>query len=981
MLRRIFPISMLLVMVGAFGFLQAWQKDYKDQLPFIPPKPPQDSLKAFKTRPGFKIDLIASEPLIGSPVAMDFDENSNLYVAEYPEYNAYANPDFKQQGRIKLLQDSNNDGVYDKSTVFADDIPYAASVFCYDGGIFVGAAPDIWFLKDTNNDGKADIRKKVLSGFGRDHAGEAMLNSFRWGLDNRIHISTGMAGGEIRLGDDTKGNSTQVRNQTILLDPTTLSFDKTSGGGQHGFSLDNYNRAYICSNSEPAQILSFDTRYLSRNPYVQAPAPAVNITPGSKFTRIFRISPDEPWRILRTDLRTKGVIKGSNEGGKVSGFFTGATGITSYRGDAFDPKHLGDIFVGEVSGNLIYQARLDDKGIIPIANRAEPEVEFLASADNWFRPVQMANAPDGCLYVVDMYRGLIEGAAFMPPEMVKHLNVMAGFDRGRIWRISPENFKPKSSPKLGSLSSSELVALLEHPNGWHRDTASRLLFQKQDKSITNLVRDLSKNSKSHLGKIHALWVLQGLSSLENSDVLQALDDQHPRVREQALLLSEKLPPAKDVRSRMITLLKDPDNKVRLQAIYSLAGADDATSAKALGDIAIALGKDPYFRLALLCASPDRTEALFSHLINDKSFRVSADGMAFLGTQAKNLSASGLPRSRSVLVAAINTLSDAEKPLANTLIREVIESPLRTPVEGNAGKILDALILDARKSLADSKANPIAQASALKLLSNQEFANAQELLKASLDSSKTPMVHQAALEALAKYEGSDAALLVINAWPGLGPKAKATALEALLSRNSSTELLLDAITAKKIPKGEIDLGRLKLASGKKDSPLAKKIAQLADASSSSRLEVFNQYKKALETQGDKIRGKEVFKAQCSACHQLEGVGKSVGADLSAARSRGLESILLNIIDPNREVKPAFVTYVVTTTSGKIITGMIASESANSLTLWKADHQNETILRNNIEEMRSTGISFMPEGVEKNISITVMADLLAYLDSIR
>lgn len=981
MLRRIFPLSMLLVIVGALGFLQALQKDYKDQLPFIPPKSSHESLNSFKIRPGFKIDLIASEPLLGSPVAIDFDENSNLYVAEYPEYNAYTNPEFKNQGRIKLLQDSNNDGIYDKSTIFADNIPYAASVFCYDGGIFVGAAPDIWFFKDTNNDGIADIRKKVLTGFGRDHAGEAMLNSFRWGLDNRIHISTGMAGGEIRLGDDTKGNFTQVRNQTILLDPTTLSFEKTSGGGQHGFSLDNYNRAYICSNSEPAQILAFDTRYLSRNPYVQAPAPAVNITPGSKFTRIFRISPDEPWRILRTDLRTKGVIKGSNEGGKVSGFFTGATGITSYRGDAFDPKHLGDIFVGEVSGNLIYQARLDEKGIIPIANRAEPEVEFIASADNWFRPVQMANAPDGCLYVVDMYRGLIEGAAFMPPEMVKHLNVMAGFDRGRIWRISPENFKPKSNPKLGSLSSSELVALLEHPNGWHRDTASRLLFQKQDKSITNLVRDLAKNSKSHLGKIHALWVLQGLSSLENSDVLQALDDQHPRVREQALLLSEKLPPAKDVRSRMITLLKDPDNKVRLQAIYSLAGADDATSAKALGDIAIALGKDPYFRLALLCASPDRTEALFSHLINDKSFRVSADGMAFLGTQAKNLSASGLPRSRSVLVAAINTLNDAEKPLANTLIREVIESPLRTPVEGNAGKILEALILEARKSLADPKANPIAQASALKLLSNQEFANAQELFKASLESSKSPMVHQAALEALAKYEGIDAALLVISAWPGLGPKAKATALEALLSRNSSTELLLDAITAKKIPKGEVDLGRLKLASGKKDSPLAKKIAQLADASSSSRLEVFNQYKKALETQGDKMRGKEVFKAQCSACHQLESVGKSVGADLSAARSRGLESILLNIIDPNREVKPAFVTYVVTMTSGKIITGMIASESANSLILWKTDHQNETILRNNIEEMRSTGISFMPEGVEKNISISAMADLLAYLDSIR
>lgn len=981
MFRTIFPLSLLLVMVGALGFLQAWQKDYKDQLPLIPPKAPKEALKAFKTRPGFKIELIASEPLIGSPVAIDFDENSNLYVAEYPEYNAYANPAFKNQGRIKLLQDSNKDGTYDKSTVFAENLPYGASVFCYDGGIFVGAAPDLWFLKDTNNDGKADIRKKILTGFGRDHAGEAMLNSFRWGLDNRIHISTGMAGGEIRLGDDSQGSSTQVRNQTILLDPTTLRFEKTGGGGQHGFSLDNYNRAYVCSNSEPAQILAFDTRYLARNPYVQAPAPAVNITPGSKFTRIFRISPDEPWRILRTDLRTKGILKGSNEGGKVSGFFTGATGITSYRGDAFDPKHLNDIFVGEVSGNLIYQASLEDKGIIPSANRAEPEVEFLASSDNWFRPVQMANAPDGCLYVVDMYRGLIEGAAFMPPEMVKHLDVMAGFDRGRIWRISPENFKPKSNPKLGALSPSELVAYLEHPNGWHRDTASRLLFQKQDKTITNLVRNLAKNSKSHLGKIHALWVLQGLSALIHADVLLALADPHPRVREQALLLSEKLPSARDVRTRIIALLQDPDIKVRLQAIYSLAGAEDQASAKALGEIAIASSKDPYFRLALLCAAPDRTEALFSHLVEDKSFRASTEGMAFLGTQAMNLSASGLPRSRSVLVAAINALSDAEKPLANALIREVIASPLQTPVQGKAGVILEALILDARKSLADPKANANAQASALKLLSNQEFAKTQELFKASLASSKNPLVHQAALEALAKYEGSDAAQLVISAWPGLGPKAKATALEALLSRETSTFLLLDALASKKIPKGEIDLNRLKLAAGKKDSSLAKKIAQLVAASSSTRIEVFNQYKKALETQGDKLRGKEVFKAQCSACHQLEGVGKSVGADLSAARSRGLESILLNIIDPNREVKPAFVTYVVTMTSGKIITGMIASESANSLTLWKADHQNETILRNNIEEMRSTGISFMPEGVEKQISIPAMADLLAYLDSIR
>ncbi len=984
---KIVPIIVLLLIASSLSFSNALQVDYKEKLPFIPPKTPTESLKAFKTRPGFKIQLVASEPIIGSPVSMDFDEDGRLFVAEYTEYNAYAIPSFKNSGRIRLLEDTNNNGTYDKSTIFADNIPWSATVFCYDGGVFVGAAPDFWFLKDTNNDGIADVKQKILTGFGRDLAGEAMLNSFRWGLDNRIHISTNLAGGEIRLADDakpsnaSKGAILTVRNHRLILNPKSYAFEKGSGGGQHGFSFDNYNRAYVCSNSEPAQTLAFDTRYLARNPFVQAPSPSVNIAPDNKFTRIFRISPDEPWRILRTDLRTKGIVKGSNEGGKVSGFFTGATGITSYRGDAFPPSFLGNIFVGEVSGNLIYQAKLDENEIIPVAHRAEPEVEFLASADNWFRPVQMAHGPDGCLYVVDMYRGLIEGAAFLPPDMVKHLEIMAGYDRGRIWRISPENFSPRPKPKLSSLSNSELVALLEHPNGWHRDTASRLLYQKQDKSLAPSLRYLAKKSKSHLGKIHALWALDGINSLDHSDVLAALSDEHPRVREQALLLSEKLPASKEVRSTVIELLKDSDIKVKLQAIYSLGGADDKASASALGNIAVDSGTDPWLRLALLCASPERTESLFTHLIENKEFRIKADGVTFLGKQAQNLAASGLPRSRQALANAINSLDDKEQALANSLTREIIESPLRTPLEGKVAAILEALITEARKNLGSAKASPAVQIAALKLLSQQDFNKSQDLFQAALESNKSPLVQQAAIESLTKYDSLEAANLIIRAWVGLGPQAKPSALEALLTREAWLKLLLDGIEGKKIPRGEVDSNRLKLASGKKDSVIAKRIEALTASSSSSRAEVFNQYKKALTTMGDKIRGKEVFKSQCSACHQLEGVGKSVGADLSSARNRGLEAVLLNILDPNREVKPAFITYVVTSNSGKTSTGMIASESSNSITLWKADHQTETILRTNIEEMRSTGISFMPEGIEKQVALPAMADLLAYLDSIR
>src|SRR5688572_10879825 len=170
-------------------------KDYAAELPRIPPTEPKDTHKTFKLAPGFKLELVASEPAIRSPVAVDFDEDGRMYVAEFPEYNQHGNPKFKERGAIKLLEDTNGDGVYDKVTTFADNIDSPVALACWDGGLFVGAVPNIYYLKDTSGDDRADIRKTIYTGFARDKAGEAMLNSFRWGLDNRFHVSTSAAGG------------------------------------------------------------------------------------------------------------------------------------------------------------------------------------------------------------------------------------------------------------------------------------------------------------------------------------------------------------------------------------------------------------------------------------------------------------------------------------------------------------------------------------------------------------------------------------------------------------------------------------------------------------------------------------------------------------------------------------------------------------------------------------------------------------------
>src|SRR6516165_7894331 len=430
-------------------------KDYAAELPRIAPKEPKDALATFRLAPGFKIELAASEPAIRSPVAVDFDEDGRMYVAEFPEYNQHGNPNFKERGAIKLLEDTRGTGVYDKVTVFADNIDSPVALACWNGGLFVGSVPHIYYLKDTKGTGKADLRKIIYTGFARDKAGESMLNSFRWGLDNRFHVSTSGAGGSVKLAEAKDAQVFNVRGQGFLFDPLSLKFELVAGSAQHGMSMDDWGRKFTCDNSNPCHLLMYDGRYLLKNPYVQAPPPLLNIHGAPRKNYLKRISPNEPWRIVRTRLRLKGEVPGP-------------TGVTVYRGNAFPPEQRGTLFVGEVANNLVYHAKLEPKGVGLVASRVEKDMEFLASTDNWFRPAQFANAPDGTLCVIDHYREIIETVESIPPVILKHLHVESGVDRGRIWRVVPDGFKRPTQPRLSKATTAELVKLLEHLNGWHR---------------------------------------------------------------------------------------------------------------------------------------------------------------------------------------------------------------------------------------------------------------------------------------------------------------------------------------------------------------------------------------------------------------------------------------------------------------------------------------------------------------------------------
>jgi putative membrane-bound dehydrogenase-like protein len=314
------------------------------------------------------------------------------------------NPTDAAIGTVRLLEDTDGDGVFDKSTLFADGLSWPTGVACWKGGVFVAATPDIWYLKDTDGDGKADIRRKVFTGFRKLNVQSVMNNS---GVGPRqSHPRRGRSnGGQIRPGDKPDAKPLVMTRQDFRFDPVTEKFELLSGGARFGGTFDDWGHRFLCDIRNPPSNVVLPQRYLARNPYLAARSPLKDMAESGDQLPVFRISQPELWRELRAK-RWAGerdiVMPRSELIG--AGVVTSSSGITSYRGSAYPEKYRGNVFVCEVAGNLFYRLQLAPDGPTFKAARVDTGAEMVASTDNWFRPVNFINAPDGTLHVMDMYR-------------------------------------------------------------------------------------------------------------------------------------------------------------------------------------------------------------------------------------------------------------------------------------------------------------------------------------------------------------------------------------------------------------------------------------------------------------------------------------------------------------------------------------------------------------------------------------------------
>ncbi len=961
--------------------------------PSIPPKSPAEALNTFRLQEGFRMELLAAEPLVTDPVDMVYDENGLAYVVEmsdYPYTDAKAHEAWKDNttdapiGRVRILEDTDGDWRFDRGTIFAEKLSWPTGIACWKGGVFVLATPDIWYFKDTDGDRKADIKRRVFTGFRKFNV-QAVMNNPKWGLDHRLYIAGSSNGGSIRPGDNADSKPAILRRNDFAIDPNTGDFEILAGGARFGNTFDDWGKRFICNIRNPVQHAVLPNRYLARNKHLPVRRSIHDVAESGDRVPVYPISPPEPWRAFRASQWATLMDRQYPRSELApQGYFTSSSGLTVYRGSAYPESFYGNVFIGEVANNLTHRQILGQDGVTFKAAPAHEKAEFLASTDNWFRPVNYLNAPDGTLHLCDMYRENIEHPWSIPDDIRARLDLESGRDRGRIYRVTPPgDFKPGKPPRLGRASTAELVALLAHPNAWQRETAHRLIFERQAADAVKPMRDMLGKHANPLARLHAMYSLQGLDSLNEDDLLTGLNDNSPRVREHAIRLSEsRLKNSPKLLTKALKLSIDNDIRVRFQLAFSLGEAPSPESTKALAVIAAHNPGHPWIETAVLSSAHHDPVGLFK-----QSFGfASRERASFIRSLARIIGARGEAADINVVLnAAAYDARSSSTTMTHTLLglhegtrqtRKTLASMI-TPTSFFAN-LQSGLLRQAKEEATDKSIPPEYRADSIRVLALTDLEESEPVYRALLAPGQPSAIHDTAIQTLAANTGSSVAAILLAGWPSYLPPTREAALTALMARSDRIPALLNAIESGAIPLPQISATRRTLLLRNRDQELRDRAAVIfADSRISPRRQVLEDYQNALKLTGNRERGKKVYETACMACHQFTGQGNSIGPDLSTVSNRTADELLVHIVDPNREVSPNYIQYNIDLKDDESLSGIIAEETANSIVVKTADNQSRAVLRSEIREIRASGLSLMPEGLEAAIDKQSMADLFTYL----
>ena len=964
-----------------------------------------DALSTFQIADGFKMEMVASEPLVTDPVDMEIDENGTLYVVEMHGYPL----DKSGSGNIIILRDENGDGKMDKRIVFKEGLMLPTSIMRWKKGLLVTDSPNLLYLEDTDGDGRANITDTILHGFALTNP-QHNMNSPVYGLDNWIYVAHENAVGTreykeefgdqgeeiifyrdsnaVRLPKNANGRSIRVR-------PESKQLEMPSSACQFGHTFDEWGRRFNCNNSNQGFQEVIANRYFERNPNMFVAQAVQSMSDHLDAAEVFptTLHPD---RQILTD----------------AGVLTSACGITTYMGNSFpEPYNKNVTFVAEPVSNLVHVDILRDSGASFVASRILQNKEFISSTDAWSRPVNFYVGPDGALYLLDYYRKVIESPEWMSEEAIAAGGLYDGSDKGRIYRITATDAKKAEWTKglaLGKTSIAELVKTLGNENYWWRINAQRLLVDRNDKAAVPFLEQLLQNGNP-MAKLHALWTLDGINAISEQHIIATLKDSEAGIRENAIQVAEKyIEKMPSLSNALVGLQNDANAKVRFQLLLTLGFINNPEAAAARDNILFKDMKDKWVQVAALsAASLNKSELLnkltqnghsndnnYASLIERLTTMIGASGSrneieqlirkACLSRNVAILKgvADGYRNRRSAMIIGndvqkllVNTFFETSSPeQSNAILNLLNENGI------NDASLKSSSITKAATVMKDSAVDYRKRAAAVKFLELGDVKPYEEDLKKLIAPHEEPIVQMAAINTLANVKGTVSSEYLIAQWPVLTPEVRTEAVTTFLDDSARTALLIDALEKNKINASAVSFGTSVHLMQNDDSVLRARARNIFTKNEREREKGNKEYQSSLEMEGNAAKGKQVFVQNCAICHQVRGkIGIAIGPDLGTVHNWIKEDLLANILDPNMAIASGFDTWQAVLNNGETVQGVIAAETPAAITFRNNNMKDKTVSRQDMQSLKALNTSIMPNGFEKTIDQQQMADLMVFLKS--
>ncbi len=809
------------------------------ELPTAGPRTAQDEQATFVLADAnLTIDLVAAEPDVISPVAICWDADGAMYVAEMRDY-----PVGPTSGAIRRLVDADGDGRYERATIFADKLNFPNGVLCVGDGLLVTAAPDLLLLRDTDGDGVADERRVVFTGFGEGNQ-QLRANGLCWGLDNWIYGANGRSDGTIRRPGDPPERGISIRTLDFRFTRDFERFEPVMGQSQFGQTHDDAGHRFVSWNTIPIRQVMFDEADVARNPYLAATA-VHNLADTNDAGEVFPISA-RPQTFNRESTN----------------HYNALAGLTIFRGDALGAEYAGDAFAGESLSGLLHRRKLVPDGPTFVSRRVEQGKEFLAGADSWFHPVFACTGPDGAVYVADFYRRWVEHPQFVTGQWRDKVDWREGVGHGRIWRIRRRDHATEHSPVLARASTAELMAQLSNANGWRRDTAQRLLIERGDRSVHAPLLKLVSGAESRAA-MHALWTLDGLGALDDATVLTALEHRSADVRRQGVILaaerSKKSPALQSASYALASTEKDAGVLFELaHAVGDMPGDEKLPALLALSRVKDA----PWVARTLSASAADVAGMFVTTLARESSTWLSdptpeqVDSLAYLGERW------AAPADREQAAACLEFLIAGATSQNSAGRLPILVGAARawrsagTPIDPRLVPLIDNAVQQALREESRGELRSLAVRVVGDIGSAEQVGRLLPLATATANGPAT----DAAVAAICRRGDAMAVRALVDNWAAYTPGRRRSISVAALESTLASREFIDALAREVVRAAEVDPA-VRMAYEKiRDPAVAAQAAELfAKAAPAPRDEVLARYRPALTLTGSREHGAKLFES--------------------------------------------------------------------------------------------------------------------------